>query len=115
MIKEIAEEFDRQNRIFDRQNRINVLNLLKQIKDLEYEVKGTYNDILYHKNEKENIEIYLYLSYNQRNINKIDISKSSGWGGNSIVNINTGLDTKEVTAICEELYKKYFQNKKGAK
>ena len=108
MIKEIAEEFDRQNRT-------NVLNLLKQIKDLEYKVTGIYNDILYHKNEKENIEIYLYLSYNQRNINKIDISKSSGWGGNNIVKIEAGLDTKGVTAICEELYKKYFENRKGAK
>lgn len=102
MIKEIAEEYISKNKE-------NILNLLKQIKDLKYTVTGIYNEILYYKCEKEYLEIYIYFSSN--GIRKIDISQTANIGGYNIILIERDLNTKGVTAISEELYKKYFGGK----
>lgn len=106
MIKEIAEEYKSKKRE-------NILNLLKHIKDLKYTVIGIYNNILYYKDEKEYLEIYIY--FNSKEIIKIDISQTANIGGYNIILIEQDLNTKGVTAISEELYKKYLKNKKGAK
>lgn len=108
MIKEIAKEFDRKNRE-------NVYNLLNKIKDLEYENKSLTFPYLEHINEEKRIKITISFNINHR-INEINIYDTSiGWTGQNIVHIVTGLNSKGVTAISEELYKKYFENRKGVK
>lgn len=105
MIKEIADEFDVENRK-------NVLNLLNKIKDLDYTVTGVYKDILYYESKKEYFKVYLFFSsFNYHRIIKIEISKLGTCGYDTIVKIETGLNTKGVTTISEELYKKYWGNK----
>lgn len=100
MIKEIAEEFEKQNRI-------NVLNLLKQIKDLEYEVVPRRSAIQYNSKE-ENKSITIWFSSYSKKIEKICIDSTvTAWGDN-ILSVTTGLNTKGVMAISEELYTKYF-------
>lgn len=104
MIKEIAEEFDRQNRI-------NVLNLLKQIKDFSYSINGTFRNVLQYENKEEDIKISL--DFAGKHISEINISKinKSSWADGRIVHIKTGLNSKGVVKIAEELHTKYFGGK----
>lgn len=103
MIKEIAEEFDKQNRI-------NVLRLLEKIKDLEYEVVPRRSAIEYNSKE-ENKSILIWFSSYSKKIEKICIDSTvSAWGDN-ILTVTTGLNTKGVTKISEELHTKYFGGK----
>ena len=103
MIKEIAEEYISKNKE-------NILNLLKQIKDLEYEVVPRRNAIQYNSKE-ENKSIIIWFSSYSKKIEKICIDSTvTAWGDN-ILTVTTGLNTKGVTAISEELYTKYFGGK----
>lgn len=101
MIKEIAEEYNMQNRI-------NVLNLLKQIKDLDYAVnkdkfRRTY---LVNKSEKEQVKILIYFSKRQEQIEEILIKTLMS--DKEIVSIKSGLDTHGVVSISKELYNRFL-------
>lgn len=101
MIKEIAEEFNSKNRE-------NVYDFLNKIKGLKYENKSLTFPYLEHINEKKRIKITISFNINHR-IDEINIYDTSiGWSGQNIVHIVTGLNSKGVTAISEELYNKYF-------
>ena len=104
MIKEIAEEFDKQSRL-------NTLNLLKQIKDLEYEVVPRRSALEYNSKE-ENKSITIWFSSYSKKIEKICIDSTVTAWGNNILSVTTGLNTKGVKIISEELFTKYFGDKK---
>lgn len=103
MIKEIAEEFEKQNRI-------NVLNLLKKIKDFNYSINGTFRNVLQYENQEEDIKISL--DFAGKHISEITISKiNKSWVDGRITYIQTGLNSKGVVKIAEELHTKYFGGK----
>lgn len=83
---------------------------MKQIKDLEYEVVPRRSAIQ-HNNKEENKSITIWFSSYSKKIEKICIDSTvTAWGDN-ILSVTTGLNTKGVTAISEELYTKYFGGK----
>lgn len=112
MIKEISEEFNRKNRE-------NVLILLEQIKDLRYKVysknTSTIKKIVHYSQDYFGGDIVIMITFspNTKKIEQIDITSQFYSSYNmifkdNILTINTGLNLKEITAISEELYNKYF-------
>ena len=90
MIKEIAEEYTRQNNI-------NILNLLNGIKDLEYKVCGSCLEY-----EETDLGVFIYHAGGR--FCEIEISTINC----CLIRISYGLHTKEIKSILEELYNKYF-------
>lgn len=97
MIKEIAEEYTRQNNI-------NILNLLNRIKDLDYKA---YERCLEYQDKETDLGIFIY--HIDGRFNEIEISTINS----CLVRISYGLYTKEIKSILEELYNKYYGNVNG--
>lgn len=105
MIKKITEEFELQQRI-------NVLTFLQQIKNIEYQVSGPYKNILLYNNQQENIKIFLHFS--GQTIYKIYISQLDSYDNETILKIESGLNSKGVFTISKELYQKYLTDRKDS-